>query len=67
MRIGMRHSMGHSMGHSIPHSIRNGVRKGILNSMRYTPPAVVFKTSDESPPWRAQLWHTPRHTPWYAK
>jgi len=49
----------------------NGMRKGILNSMRYTPPAAAPKTSDESPPWHAQLWytprHTPRHAPWYAK
>jgi len=26
------------------------MRKGILNSMRYTPPVVASKTSDESPP-----------------
>jgi len=25
------------------------MRKGILNSIRYTPPVVVFKTLDESP------------------
>jgi len=45
----------------------NGMRKGILNSMRYTAPAAAPKTSDESPPWHAQLWHAPRHAPWYAK
>jgi len=47
------------------------MRKDILNSMRYTPPAAAPKTSDESPPWHAQLWHAPRHAPrhapWYAK
>jgi len=48
------------------------MRKDILNSMRCTPPAAAPKTSDESPPWHAQLWHAqlwhaPRHAPWYAK
>jgi len=62
----MRHSMGYSMGHSIPHGMRNGVRKGILNSMRCAPPVAAPKTSDESPPWHAQSWYTPRHAPWYA-
>ncbi len=39
----------------------NGMRKGILNSMRCTPPAAAPKTSDESPPWHAQLWHAKWH------
>jgi len=41
----------------------NGMRKGILNSIRYTPPVAAPKTSDESPPWYAQLWYAPRHAP----
>jgi len=42
------------------------MRKGILNSIRYAPPAVAPKTSDESPPWHAQSWHTLRHALWHA-
>jgi len=76
----MGHSMPHGMRNGV-RSLRmplngmrmacewhaNGMRKGILNSMRCTPSAAAPKTSDESPPWHAQLWHAPRHAPWYAK
>jgi len=70
MRISIRHSIGHSMGHSMPHGMRNGVRSLRMacewhaqRCMRCTPPAAAPKTSDESPPWHAQLWHAPRHAP----
>ncbi len=57
--------MGYSIGYSILYNIHNSVRslrillndirKGILNSIRYTPPVVVFKTLDESPLYYTQL------------
>ena len=57
--------MGYSIGYSILYNIHNSVRslrillndirKGILNSKRYTPPVVVFKTLDESPLYYTQL------------
>ncbi len=44
------------------------MRKGILDSMRYAPPVVAPKTSDESPPIACamacdMLWFTSAYTP----